>query len=81
MAVDVPPPREEDIPPAGEEIHIPGPTYLPVVVGLGVTLAVSGVVLSWVICGIGVAITLIAVGLWVRDTRQDISELPLEHGH
>jgi hypothetical protein len=36
-------------------------------------------VLSWIVTGIGVVIALIAVWRWVRDTRQDISELPLEH--
>jgi hypothetical protein len=37
------------------------------------------VVLSWVICGIGVVITLVVVWRWIRETRQDIAELPLEH--
>jgi hypothetical protein len=66
-------------PPAGESVHLPGPSYLPVVTALGLTLAITGVVLSWVICGIGVVIALVAVRLWIRDTRRDISELPLEH--
>jgi type IV secretory pathway TrbD component len=60
-------------------VHLPGPSYLPVVTALGLTLAVVGVVLSWIVTGIGVVIALIAVWRWVRDTRQDISELPLEH--
>ena len=60
-------------------MHLPGPSYLPVVTALGLTLAVTGVVLSWVICGIGVAITVVALWRWIGDTRQDISELPLEH--
>jgi len=50
-----------------------------VATAFGLTLAVTGVVLSWVLCGLGVAITLIAVWRWIRETRQDISELPLEH--
>ncbi|MEA2400607.1 MAG: hypothetical protein QOK00_1010 [Thermoleophilaceae bacterium] len=66
-------------PPPGEPVHLPGPSYLPVVTALGLTLAVVGVVLSWIVTGIGVVIALIAVWRWVRDTRQDISELPLEH--
>jgi hypothetical protein len=66
-------------PPAGEPVHLPGPSYIPVVTALGLTLAVTGVVLSWVICGLGVVITLVALRLWIRDTRRDISELPLEH--
>ena len=66
-------------PPPGEAVHLPGPTYLPVVTAFGLTLAVTGIVLSWAMIGIGVVITLVAVWRWIRDTRRDISELPLEH--
>jgi hypothetical protein len=66
-------------PPAGEAVHLPGPSYLPVVTALGLTLAVTGIVLSLVLTGIGVVITVVAIWRWIRDTRRDISELPLEH--
>ena len=75
------PAREEVIPAASEVVHLPGPTYLPVVVGFGLALAISGIVLNWILVGIGLVIFLISTYLWVRDTRRDISELPLEHGH
>jgi len=64
---------------AGESIHLPGPSYLPVATAFGLTIAIVGVVLSWVIVGIGVVIALIAILRWIGETRQDISELPLEH--
>ena len=67
------------VPPAGEQVHLPGPTYLPVVVALGVTLALVGVVFSWFVAGGGAAIALVAILVWIRDTRDDIAELPLEH--
>ena len=70
---------EAPAPPPGEPVHLPGPSYLPVLTAFGLTLAVTGVVLSWVICGIGVVITLVVVWRWIRETRQDIAELPLEH--
>jgi hypothetical protein len=66
-------------PPAGEPVHLPGPSYLPVVTALGLTFAVVGIVLSWFITGLGVVIALIAILRWVGDTRRDMSELPLEH--
>jgi hypothetical protein len=66
-------------PPPGESVHLPGPSYIPVVTAFGLTLAVVGVVLSLVVCGLGVVITVIGVWRWIRDTRRDISELPLEH--
>ena len=63
----------------GETIHLPGPSYLPVATAFGLTIAIVGVVLSWVIVAIGVVIAVIAIGRWISETRQDISELPLEH--
>ena len=68
-----------EAPPAGEAIHLPGPTYLPIITAVGIMIAVVGVVQSWIIVGIGVLITLFAVVRWVRETRRDIGELPLEH--
>jgi type IV secretory pathway TrbD component len=68
-----------EAPPPGEAIHLPGPTYLPVIVAAGVTIAIVGVVQAWVITAIGLIITVVAVWRWIRDTRQDMAELPLEH--
>jgi hypothetical protein len=64
---------------AGETIHLPGPSYQPVLLGFGLTLAVTGVVLFPVLAVIGLVISLITLYLWIRDTRREISELPLEH--
>jgi hypothetical protein len=63
----------------GELIHLPGPSYLPVATALGLTIAIVGVVLSWVIVAIGVVIAVIAIVRWIGETREEISELPLEH--
>jgi hypothetical protein len=75
----IPPQAGEDLPTATEEVHLPGPSYLPVWTAFGMTVALVGVLLSWVICGIGVVILLYCLIRWIRDTRQDISDLPLEH--
>jgi hypothetical protein len=64
---------------AGEAVHLPGPSYLPVATALGLTIAVVGVVLSWVIVGIGLVIALIAIVRWIGETRRETAELPLEH--
>ena len=64
---------------AGETIHLPGPSYQPVLLGFGLTLAVTGLVLFPVLAVIGLVISLITLYLWIRDTRREISELPLEH--
>jgi len=64
---------------AGEAVHLPGPSYLPVATAFGLTIAVVGVVLSWVIVGIGLVIALVAIWRWIGETRRETAELPLEH--
>jgi hypothetical protein len=70
-----------EAPPVGEVIHLPGPTYLPVVVAAGIATAVVGVVQMWPLVALGLVVTVVAVWRWIKDTRRDISELPLEHPH
>jgi hypothetical protein len=66
-------------PPAGEEIHLPGPSAVPVVNALGITIALVGLTLSWPFVAVGVAIFLGSLIRWIRDTRHDIDELPADH--
>jgi hypothetical protein len=68
-----------EAPEAGEAVHLPEPSYLPVVVALGITLAVVGVVVNVAILAIGVITFLVAVVRWVRQTREEMADLPLEH--
>jgi hypothetical protein len=63
----------------GETIHLPGPSYLPAITAVGIAFAVVGVVISWIVTGIGAIIAIIAIWRWIRETREEISELPLEH--
>jgi hypothetical protein len=71
--------REAEAEPAGEAVHLPGPSYLPVITAFGTMVAVVGVVISWVLVVIGGVIALVAIYRWIRETREDISELPLQH--
>jgi hypothetical protein len=68
-----------ELPPPSEEVHLPEPSYLPVFVAFGATLSLVGLLLSWVIFGIGIAILLVSLFKWIRDARQELSDLPLEH--
>jgi len=65
--------------PPGEAVHLPGPSYLPVLVALFTTIMVVSVVVSWWLFGIAALINLAIIIRWIRDTRRDIAELPLEH--
>ena len=68
-----------EAPAAGETVHLPGPSYLPVLLAFGLTLTISGVVLSLILVVIGLVITVVALVRWIRETRTDMAELPLEH--
>lgn len=68
-------------PPVGEEIHLPGGSPLPLVVAVGITLLVVGTTIWWVWSALGGVITIISAGMWVRDVRRDVDELPEEHHH
>jgi hypothetical protein len=65
--------------PAGEAVHLPGPSYLPVITAFGVSVAVVGIVIAWFLVVIGVVIALVAIVRWIRETREEMAELPLEH--
>ncbi len=65
--------------PPSEEIHLPDPAYTPVVLAFGIMLVVVGIVLSWVMVAIGAIISVIALTRWIRQVREEMAELPLEH--
>jgi hypothetical protein len=69
----------DETPPVGEELHLPGPTLIPLWSAIGITLIIIGTTISLVLTAIGLIIFLITTVIWIRDTRRDISELPDEH--
>jgi hypothetical protein len=72
-------PLEPEVPPAGEEIHLPGPSIQPVLLAFGITLGIVGITTFFVLVVIGVLISIGTIAVWIRDTRREIDELPLEH--
>jgi hypothetical protein len=71
----------DETPPAGEEIHLPGPSVLPLASAVGITLTVIGTTIDWIWSVLGLIVFLVCVFLWIRDTRRDIESLPEEHHH
>jgi len=71
--------RESDVPPVGEEIHLPGNSAIPLLMTVGITLALIGVTTFLIISVVGTLIFLWTLVRWIRDTRHDIDELPPEH--
>jgi hypothetical protein len=72
---------ESEVPPVGEEIHLPGTSILPLFTAIGITLILVGTTVWWVYSAIGGIIFIVAVTKWVRSTIKETNELPEEHGH
>jgi hypothetical protein len=69
---------DPDVPPAGEEIHLPGPSILPALTALGITLALIGITTFIELTVIGGVLTVVCVLRWVKETRDEVDELPLD---
>jgi Flp pilus assembly protein TadB len=67
------------VPPAGEEIHLPGPTIIPLVAAIAITLIVIGTTLGWWMSIVGAVVLILTVIRWVQDTRRDVGSLPEQH--
>jgi hypothetical protein len=71
-------PLDPEIPPVGEEIHLPGPTILPVLTAVGLTLLLVGFTTFIEFTVAGAVLTIWCVVRWIKDTRSEIDELPLD---
>ena len=71
-------PLDPKAPPVGEEIHLPGPSMLPVLTALGITLALIGATTFVELSFAGGLLTLGCIVAWIKDTRSSIDELPLD---
>jgi hypothetical protein len=69
---------EPQLPPVGEEIHLPGPSILPVLTALGITLALVGITTFIEMTVAGVLLTLGCAVRWIKETRAEVDELPLD---
>jgi pilus assembly protein TadC len=67
---------EPDPPPAGEEIHLPGPSLQPILLAFGITLALVGVTLGMFLLVSGLILTVWVTIRWIADTRREMRALP-----
>jgi hypothetical protein len=70
---------DPETPQVGEEIHLPGPSILPLLTAVGVTLLLVGITTFIELTVIGAILTIVCVVRWIKDTRREIDELPLDH--
>jgi len=67
---------DPETPPAGEHIHLPGPSLQPILLAFGITLALVGVTLGLFFIVSGLILTVWVIIRWILDTRREMSELP-----
>jgi hypothetical protein len=78
MSTDPLPPRSS-APPAGERVHMPESSIVPLVNAVGLAVAIVSLTLSWYLVALGGAVFLVSTIVWIADVRRDISHLPLDH--
>jgi hypothetical protein len=71
---------DPEVPPAGEEIHLPGPSVKPLLLAVSITATLVGVTTTWLLTIAGGILSVAIIVAWIADTRRDIAELPLDHG-
>jgi hypothetical protein len=71
-------PLDPDVPPVGEEIHLAGPSLLPLLTAAGITLVLVGLTTFIELTVLGAVLTVVSVLRWIGDTRRSIDELPLD---
>jgi len=67
--------------PAGEQIHMPPPSVLPLINAAALAVAIVSLTISWWLVGAGLIVFVATSVRWIRDVRRDIAELPLDHSH
>jgi len=73
--------REGSAPPVGEEIHMPASSVIPLLNAAALSGAIVTITFNTVLCILLFIAWLWTTLIWVRDTRRDIAELPLDHSH
>jgi hypothetical protein len=75
-------PREiTNVPPVGEELHMPAPSALPLINAAALAVAIISITISWWLVAGAAIVFLGTASRWIGDVRRDISELPLDHSH
>ncbi len=72
-------PLDRPVPPAGEDIHIPGPSIQPILLAAGITTLLLGLTISWFLIVAGAVITVAVLFVWIRGAVTEFEELPADH--
>ena len=71
--------QEQEAPPAGEKIRLPAGSLQPVLIAVGLSLLLLGVLGMWYLSVIGLLLMVAAIYGWIRDAVREHGELPSGH--
>jgi Flp pilus assembly protein TadB len=72
-------PTEQQAGPAGEHIHMPEPSILPLLNAIGLAGVIVSITLSiWLVIAAGILFAVTTV-IWIRSTAREVNDLPLEN--
>ena len=63
-------------PPVGEELHIPRPSILPLLIAASLTLFLLGLTKSVFVWGAGAILLVAFIARWIADARREHQSLP-----
>ena len=62
-----------------EVIHMPEPSYMPFALAIAAATTLVGILTALPIVIIGLIAVIVIVVRWIRTTRAEMAELPLDH--
>ena len=71
--------HEIEAPPLGEDVHMPGPSIVPLLNAVGIALCLLALTTTWILAAFGGPLFVWTLIRWVIDVRRDVDALPLEH--
>jgi hypothetical protein len=72
-------PLDPPVVPAGEEIHLPGPSIQPLLLAVGITFTLLGVTMGRIVLVFGLVLTVWVTIRWIADCKREIRALPVDH--
>jgi len=69
----------QNVPPAGEEIHLPSGSLQPHALTAGITIFLLGLTQWPLVAAAGLVIVVWTIALWIRDARREYNSLPVHH--
>ena len=78
MSDDQPPPESPPEPPTSPspDGHLPGSSFWPFLLAIGIAMSLIGVITKVPVVVIGLIITLVSLGGWIREARHEYRSLP-----